>query len=93
LKNYTIDLTDTSKLGWADGNIRLGSGLVWQEVQKIANDNSRMVSTGWSPTVGVIGWSIGGGHGPLAPSKGLGVDNILEIEIINVNGTLIKANN
>ena len=23
-------------------------------------------------SVGVVGWSIGGGHGPFAPSKGMG---------------------
>jgi ribonuclease T2 len=82
----------TDKFGWAEGNIKLGSGLVWQEVQKIASENQRMVVTGWSATVGVIGWSIGGGHGPLAPSRGLGVDNILEIELVNAKGELIVCN-
>ena len=35
---------------------------------------------------------MGGGHGPFAPGKGLGVDNILQIEIVLANGTLAKAN-
>lgn len=42
--------------------------------------------------MGVIGWSIGGGHGPFAPGKGLGVDNILEAEIVTATGDLIIAN-
>jgi ribonuclease T2 len=75
-----------SGFGWSEGNVKLGVGLVWQEAQKIASDNSRMVSTGWSATVGVVGWSIGGGHGPGVPSKGLGVDNILQVELINAQG-------
>jgi ribonuclease T2 len=85
-------LNDNFGFGWADGNIKLGSGLVWQEVQKVASENQRMVVTGWSATVGVIGWSIGGGHGPLVPSRGLGVDNILEIELVNSKGELIVCN-
>lgn len=32
------------------------------------------------------GWSIGGGHGPHAPSRGLGVDNILEAQIVTATG-------
>jgi len=42
--------------------------------------------------VGVVGWSIGGGHGPMVPSKGLGVDNILEVELVNANGNITVAN-
>ena len=42
--------------------------------------------------MGIIGWSTGGGHGPFAPSQGLGVDNILEVDIVIANGTLITAN-
>jgi len=33
----------------------------------------------------VIGWAIGGGHGPFAPMAGLGVDNILEVEIVTAD--------
>ena len=40
----------------------------------------------------MIGWSTGGGHGPFGASKGLGVDNILEVDIVIANGTLITAN-
>ena len=39
--------------------------------------------------MGVVGWSIGGGHGPFAPSAGLGVDNILEVDIVTADGNLI----
>ena len=40
----------------------------------------------------MVGWAIGGGHGPFAPSKGLGVDNILAADIVTPNGTLITVN-
>lgn len=51
-----------------------------------------MVVSGWGDTVGVVGWGIGGGRGPFTPSLGLGVDNILEVEIIIANGTLLVSN-
>ena len=92
LKNISWDLADSRGLGNADGNVKLGSGLVWDEVQKSASLNNRFVVTGWSPTVGVVGWSIGGGHGFMAPGYGLGVDNILEADIVLHDGTLLTVN-
>jgi ribonuclease T2 len=64
----------------------------FHEVQKAAAERGRYVSAGWAISVGVVGWSIGGGHGPFAPSKGMGVDNILEVEIVTATGELIVAN-
>ncbi|KAI1037747.1 hypothetical protein LB503_009456 [Fusarium chuoi] len=44
----------------------------------------RVVASGWCSTVGMTGYHLGGGHGPFAPSMGLGVDNVLEIEVLQV---------
>lgn len=92
LKEITFDLTDSKKFGHPDGNVRLGAGIVWSEAHSAAANNSRVVSSGWATTVGVIGWSIGGGHGPMAPALGIGVDNILEVDIVLNDGSLITAN-
>ena len=40
----------------------------------------------------MVGWSIVGGHGPLAPSKGLGVDNILAADLVTAAGEAITVN-
>jgi ribonuclease T2 len=77
---------------WADGSVRLGSGNTFHEVQRAAAERGRYVSAGWAISVGVVGWSIGGGHGPFAPSRGMGVDNILEVEIVTATGELVVAN-
>ena len=74
LNSISWDLTDSKGFGHAEGNVKLGAGIVWSTAHKSAADNDRFVSSGWATTVGVIGWSIGGGHGPFCPSKGLGVD-------------------
>ena len=92
MKNITFDLTDANNFGWADGNVEFGPGIVFSEAHFAAAHQDRFISSGWASTVGVIGWSIGGGHGPFAPSKGLGVDNILQVQIVIANGTLITAN-
>ena len=53
---------------------------------------NRFIVSGWAITVGVIGWSIGGGHGPFAPGYGVGVDNILEATLVTSDGQLITVN-
>ena len=49
------------------------------------------MASGWASTVGVVGWSIGGGHGPFCPSLGLGVDNVVAVDVVVANGTLVTA--
>lgn len=89
IKGQAWDLEDPR---WPDGSVRLGAGTTFHEVQKAAAERGRYVSSGWAISVGVVGWSIGGGHGPYAPSKGMGVDNILEVEIVTASGELVVAN-
>ena len=76
----------------AGDTVRFGSGIVFSEAQKSASDRGRYVSSGWAITVGIAGWSTGGGHGPFAASAGLGVDNIVEAEIVTADGMLRTVN-
>jgi len=92
LKNIEWDLDDKKGFGNTDGNVRFGSGIVFHEAHKSAADNDRFIASGWAITVGITGWSIGGGHGPFGSSSGLGVDNILEVDIVTATGDLITAN-
>lgn len=92
MKGFTWDLNDTKGFGNADGNVKVGPGVVFAELQTSAAANDRFIASGWCPTVGVIGFFLGGGHGPFASSKGLGVDQILEVEILTANGNITKAN-
>ena len=38
------------------------------------------------------GFTQGGGHGSLGPMYGLAVDNVLEVDVVIANGTLLTAN-
>jgi FAD/FMN-containing dehydrogenase len=72
--------------------ITLGAGVVFSEAHKAAAEADSYVVSGWATTVGVVGWAIGGGHGPFAPGKGTGVDNIVAANIVTADGSLITVN-
>ena len=44
--------------------------------QAAARDVGRVLVCGHAPNVGIVGWSIGGGHGQLVPLHGMGVDQV-----------------
>lgn len=69
------------------------SKLGMQGVHEIANGYGRVVVSGHAAEVGIVGWSMGGGHSPLGPYFGLGVDQMLEVELVGPDGSFIVANN
>ncbi len=42
----------------------------------MSKDVGRVVVSGHAASVGIVGWTLGGGHGQLAPLFGLGVDQV-----------------
>lgn len=92
LKDIEWDLEDKNGLGATFGSVKFGSGIVFGEAHKSASDHGRAVASGWSITVGIAGWSMGGGHGPFSPMFGLGVDNVLEFDIVLADGSAATVN-
>lgn len=66
------------------GAFRFGAGSIFAEMHHFSAEHDRVVASGWCSTVGMVGFHLGGGHGPFAPSMGLGVDNLLEIEVLQI---------
>ncbi|KAK4462238.1 hypothetical protein QBC42DRAFT_176530 [Cladorrhinum samala] len=66
------------------GAFRFGAGSIFSEMHAFSAEHDRVIASGWCSTVGMVGFHLGGGHGPFAPSMGLGVDNVLEIEVLQV---------
>jgi ribonuclease T2 len=66
------------------GAFRFGAGSIFAEMHNFSAEHDRVIVSGWCSTVGMVGFHLGGGHGPFAPSMGLGVDNVLEIEVLQV---------
>ena len=71
--------------------ITFGSGTTCSQATHYAASIGRVVACGWANTVGIAGWSMGGGHGPLVPSLGLGVDNLRGAELVNGNGDILRV--
>ena len=61
-------------------------------VHEMAEELDRVVVSGHAANVGIVGWSLGGGHSQLAPLYGLGVDQLLEVEMVGADGSVIIAN-
>lgn len=66
------------------GAFKFGAGAIFAEMHAFAAKYNRVIASGWCSTVGMVGFHLGGGHGPFAPTYGLGVDNVLEIEVLQV---------
>ncbi|KAL7941105.1 hypothetical protein V8C42DRAFT_361357 [Trichoderma barbatum] len=67
--------------------ITFGPGVNSDEAQAFANKNNVTLVGPSSPTVAIAGgWSFFGGHSVLTPTLGLGVDRILEVEIVTPDG-------
>ncbi|KAG2370863.1 hypothetical protein C9374_013774 [Naegleria lovaniensis] len=47
---------------------------------------------GACPSVGVVGYSLGGGWSFVSRAFGLGCDNIMELEMIDFNGNILQVN-
>lgn len=74
------------------GSFTFGPGIVFAEAHQLAAANNRIITSGNAQTVGIIGWSLGGGRGQFAPSLGYGSDSILSVDLVLANGTAITAN-
>ncbi len=70
---------------------RVGAGVLWEEVTAPAGEHGLIALHGSSPNVGVVGYSLGGGIGWLARSKGLAANSVTAIEIVTAAGEIIRA--
>lgn len=73
--------------------VTLGSGINSNEATAFANMYNATVLSGSSGTVSVAGgWSLFGGHSVLSPKYGLGVDRVLEINVVTPDGETRTCN-
>ncbi|EON65973.1 hypothetical protein W97_05215 [Coniosporium apollinis CBS 100218] len=47
---------------------------------------------GANPTVGIVGWFTGGGHGWLSSTYGMGADNLLQATVVTPDGEVVVIN-
>lgn len=86
LKEKTfLETWDEDPVAAPHGAFRFGAGATFSEMHEFSGRSNRLVVSGWCSTVGMVGYHLGGGHGPFSPSLGLGVDNVLSIEVMQID--------
>ena len=70
---------------------RVAAGSLWEDVVDAAAPHGLYPLHGSSPTVGVVGYSLGGGMGWLARSHGLQTNSVTAIELVTAAGELVRT--
>jgi len=88
--SFHLDLSRMRSLTFDDaaGTARAGPGVTFEVLYAAADDHGFLAVGGMGNTVGLVGYSSGGGHGPLIRSFGLGADQLLALKMVLANGTV-----
>jgi FAD/FMN-containing dehydrogenase len=73
--------------GWA----RAGAGVKWLRVVEAAAPYGLAPLSGSIADVGIVGYTTGGGLGPMARTYGLAVDKVRAIEVVTGDGVLRRV--
>jgi hypothetical protein len=88
MKGKTIDVVN-KKITVETGNT---FGELHEYVKKESGE-ALMILSGSDSGVGPYGWTAGGGHGKFTRLYGLGVDNLLSMELLTYDGTVLNIDN
>nr|BBH88821.1 oxidoreductase [Thermosporothrix sp. COM3] len=69
----------------------VGAGLIWRQFDAAAQEYGLACTGGAFSTVGVAGFTLGGGVGQLLRSCGLGCDNLLSAVVVTADGEIRQA--
>src|SRR2546430_4288041 len=70
---------------------RVGAAAKWHDVSALASPKGLAGLSGSSAEVGVVGYTLGGGHGWLARKHGLACNSVLAAELVTADGKLVRA--
>ena len=70
---------------------RVAGGTLWGEVVPAAYEHGLAALHASSPTVGVAGYSLGGGIGWLARRHGLQTNSLTAVELVTADGELVRV--
>lgn len=74
------------------GVARVGAGARWSDVVAPAQEEGLAPLNGSSPDVGVVGFTLGGGHSPfLGRTFGWAADHVVAIEVVTPDGVLRRV--
>ncbi|MBI5311415.1 MAG: FAD-binding oxidoreductase [Actinobacteria bacterium] len=70
---------------------RAQAGAVWGDVTPLLEGTGLAALHGSSPTVGIVGYSLGGGLGWQARKHGMQANSVTAVEIVDPHGELLRA--
>jgi FAD/FMN-containing dehydrogenase len=70
---------------------RVGGGVRWSQVLPRTAPHGLAPLNGSSPNVGVVGYTLGGGVGPLGRSHGFAADRVRQIDLVTAEGQLRRV--
>jgi FAD/FMN-containing dehydrogenase len=70
---------------------RVAAAAKWRDVSELASPQGLAALSGSSAEVGVVGYTLGGGHGWLARKHGLAANSVLAVELVTADGELRRA--
>ncbi|KAF7316391.1 FAD-binding domain-containing protein [Mycena indigotica] len=77
----------------AKPGVTMGAGVIINDAVAFAEQHNITLVLGAETSVGPSGgWVMGGGHGALANTQGLGADRVLEFKLVTPTGQLLVAN-
>ncbi|WP_017792649.1 FAD-binding oxidoreductase [Leucobacter salsicius] len=68
----------------------VGAGTQWHEVINAAAQHGLAPLSGSSPTVGIVGYTLGGGMGPMARTFGFASDRVRRLRMIDATGRTVE---
>ena len=72
-------------------SVRVEAGALWQDVTVPAAEHGLAALEGTSPSVGVTGYTLGGGIGWLARGYGLAANSVTAAELVTPDGRFVRT--
>lgn len=93
---WTHHLNNIDFIPWSDSHftgtaMKIGAGVMGYQAAEAADAAGVVAVTGECPTVGLAGFTQGGGHSSLSTSFGMGADQVLAYEAVTADGRLVTA--
>ncbi|KAF9934166.1 hypothetical protein FBU30_003190 [Linnemannia zychae] len=90
--SMVLDLTAMNSVKVTGNKAKVGAGIKLGKLYlDLFNQGGWTINAGTCPSVGIGGHALGGGFGLLSRKYGLLIDRIVEIEMVNAKGEVIKA--
>ena len=88
-----IDLAHLNKVAVSSDkkSVTAEGGALWGDVYEACKEANIEVVGGSLWFVGVGGFTVGGGYGPLSGEHGLAVDNLLSAKVVLANGSIVTT--